>query len=161
MIRVLLPAMNAINPDLSLTAELREDYMDNKLPTLDCKLWFQEDWTINHTYYEKEMRSQLLIPERSAMPTRQKMSILGNELVRRLSNMNAEKVDDGEKIAIVEHFTTQLKTSGYDRRQAREVVMSGIKGWMNRRERRKKLGQEFYRGAANTLKQRISQLVQE
>ena len=155
MIRILTPAMNAINPDLKFTAEIREDFMDNKLPTLDCKLWFQEDWSINHTYYEKEMRSQILIPERSAMSQRQKMSILGNELVRRLTNMNAEKNDEEERRRIVDHFTSQLKTSGYERRQAREVIISGIKGWLRKRERRQKLGQDFYRGAASTLKQRM------
>ena len=97
----------------------------------------------------------MLIPERSAMAVRQKMSILSNELVRRLSNMNIERVEPEEKIRIVDHFTVQLKTSGYDRNQAREVVKSGIKGWKNKLERRSREGQGFYRGASSTLKQRI------
>ena len=104
--------MNAINLDLRFTAEIREDIPDIKLPTLDCKLWFDEDCKINHMYYEKDMRMQLLIPDRSAMAVRQKMSILTNELVRRLSNMNVESVEPEEKIRIVDHFTVQLKTSG-------------------------------------------------
>ena len=95
----------------------------------------------------------MLIPERSAMTVRQKMSILSNELVRRLSNMNIERVEPEEKIRIVDHSTVQLKTSGYDRNQAREVVKSGIKGWKNQMERRAQSEQCFYRGATSTLKQ--------
>ena len=64
MVRVLTPAMNAINPDLVFTTELREDFMDMKLPTLDFKMWYEDDWSINHTYYEKEMRSQLMIQDK-------------------------------------------------------------------------------------------------
>ena len=112
MIRILMPAINSINSDLVFTSELREDFRDGKLPTLDCNLWFEEDWSLNHTYYEKDMRSQLVIPERSAMATRQKYNILSNDLVRRLSNINMERVQEDEKIGVVEHFITQLKTSG-------------------------------------------------
>ena len=64
MARILLPAMNSINPDLRFTAEVCDDFEDNCLPTLDFKLWLEgEEQLINHTYFEKEMRSQLMIPE--------------------------------------------------------------------------------------------------
>ena len=43
MARILRPAMNAINSDLSFTVEIGEDFKDQRLPTLDCKLWFNED----------------------------------------------------------------------------------------------------------------------
>ena len=128
MVRVLLPVMNSINTDLEFTTELREDFQDRKLPTLDCKLWLEEDGSLNHTYFEKDMRSQLVIPEKSAMAMSQKISILSNDLVRRLSNINVEKVEEEEKVRVVEHFITQLKTSGYDRKKAREIVVSGIVG---------------------------------
>ena len=66
MARLCLPAMNGINPDLTFTVETAEEFRGNKLPTLDFKLWVEEeDLTWNHTYFEKEMRTQLLIPERS------------------------------------------------------------------------------------------------
>ena len=110
---------------------------------------------MNHTYFEKDMRSQLVIPEKSAMAMSQKISILSNDLVRRLSNINIEKVEEEENVRVVEHFITQLKTSGYDRKKAREIVVSGIVGWKRRRLRRAEQGQDFYRGAASTLKTRI------
>ena len=93
-------------------------------------MWLERDLSINHTYYENEMRTQLLIPERSAMATTQKMNILSNELIRRLSNINIEKVEEGEVTRVVDHMTSQLKGSGYDRKKSREVVIAGMLGWL-------------------------------
>ena len=56
MVRMLTPVMNSINKDLVFTTELEEDFEDNKLPTLDSKLWLEKDLGLNHAYYEKEMR---------------------------------------------------------------------------------------------------------
>ena len=114
MVRVLTPAANSINPDLRFTSELEEDFEDNKLPTLDFKIWLGEDFSIFHTYFEKAMRTQLLIPKRSAMPQRQKMNIQTNELNRRLSNID-DRLGVEEQMLVTDHFTAQLKNSGYSR----------------------------------------------
>ena len=60
------------------------------------------------------------------MSDQQKYSILANDLVRRLSNINRRKVPQEETIAVVENFIQMLVTSGYERSQAREAVISGI-----------------------------------
>ena len=39
MARLCLPLMNAINNDLTFTAEVAADYADRRLPTLDFSLW--------------------------------------------------------------------------------------------------------------------------
>ena len=49
MARILGPAMDSINPDLVFTTELAEDFKDERLPTLDFKMWLEEDLSINHT----------------------------------------------------------------------------------------------------------------
>ena len=49
------------------------------------------------------MRTQLLIPEKSAMAQKQKMSILSNELVRRLSNICIDKAETDEKKKVADH----------------------------------------------------------
>ena len=54
-----------------------------------------------HSYYEKETRSQLMIMKRSAMSEQQRLAILSNELVRRLSNIHRE-VLQGEIKEVVE-----------------------------------------------------------
>ena len=99
------PAMEAINPDLKFTVEIQEEYEDNKMPTLDFKSWLLRNGHLLHTYYEKPMKNQLLLMKRSAMATRQKYTILANELTRRLSNCHLEGTPHGEKERIIEEFT--------------------------------------------------------
>ena len=60
-----------------------------------------------------------MIMKRSAMSEQQRLVILSNELVRRLSNIHREVLQD-EIEEVVEHFITQLKNSGYvEKRQER------------------------------------------
>ena len=84
-------AMNPINKNLQFTVECEDDYEDKKLPTLDFKIWQEKDGKINHTYYQKEMKSPYLIMARSAAPQAQKIQILSNELTRRLLNINRQE----------------------------------------------------------------------
>ena len=107
------------------------------------------------TYYEKEMRTQLVIPEKSAMSQKQKMNIMSNKLVRRMSNICVDKNLEEEKMKVIDHYTNQLKNSGYERRTCREIVVSGILGWTRKIRRRKEEGRDFYRGARSTLKLRM------
>ena len=48
-----------------------------------------------------------------------------------------------------------MKNSGYSRHECREIVMSGVKSWLRRHQRRKQEGKGFYRGAASTLQGRM------
>ena len=75
--------MNKINDDLEFTLELCEDFNDGKLPTLSFALFAGKNG-LQHTYFEKAMRNQILVMERSAIGRQQIMSIMSNELVRRL-----------------------------------------------------------------------------
>ena len=90
MVRVCLPAINSINGDLEFTAEIPEEFKDEKLPTLDFFLWLTRWGMLNHSFFQKEMKTPLVIMEQSAMSSNQKHGILANELVRRLSNTNHE-----------------------------------------------------------------------
>ena len=119
MARVCLPATDAINPDLKFTVETQEEHPDNKMPTLDFKSWLLQNGHIHHTYYEKPMKNQILLMKRSAMATRQKYTILANELTRRLSNCHMAGTDDSEKERVMEEFTRQIKNSGFSRAEAR------------------------------------------
>ena len=82
------------------------------------------------------------------------MSILANELIRRLSNINDKENTIEEKIKVVEILIKQLKTSGYNRKKSREAITSGIVGWKRKHQRRKDQGIDFYRSAKSTLGQR-------
>ena len=160
MARLCLPAMNAINCDLVFTMEIPEDFPLCRLPTLDFVMWL-EWWGINHTYFEKLMKTPYLIMQRSAMGEQQKASILSNELVRRLSNVNHEKVHRDEIIKVVEQFIKQMKSSGYCLKQTRDITVSGMKGWKGKIRRRQKDGKGFYREGKSTLKTRLRKKLTE
>ena len=49
-----------------------------------------------------------------------------------------------------------MKSSGYPRKTVKEAVVSGLKGWKNKIDRRKKEGISFYRAAKSTLKGRAA-----
>ena len=53
------------------------------------------DGILYHTNYEKPMKTQFTVMQRSAMSEHQKMSILSNELVRQLSNIHKHVVAVG------------------------------------------------------------------
>jgi hypothetical protein len=147
-------------PDLVFTIETPEGFPLCCLPTLDFLLWL-EWWGLNHTYLEKEMKTPFLIMQRSAMGEHQKASILSNELVRRLSNINVGLVAMSEVIKVVEQFIQQLKNSGYSHKQSREFVICGIKGWKNKIKRREKERKGFYREGKTALKSRVSKKLLE
>ena len=65
------------------------------------------------------------------------------------------------KLGVIEQFTKEMKSSGYDRRGAREAVISGIKGDRKRHERKEKDGGSFYKTAEETLKDRINRKLLE
>ena len=62
----ILKAMISVNGDLSFTMELCDDFEEGKLPTFSFSVW-QEEEGLKHTYYEKSMRNQTLLVERTSM----------------------------------------------------------------------------------------------
>ena len=85
------------------------------------------------------------------MAHQQKYQILANELNRRLTNIQRETIPKEEINQKIEQFIKELKNSGYDRNQAKEIVTSGIRGWRNRIRKRKRQNEEFYRLAEETV----------
>ena len=66
-----------------------------------------------------------------------------------------------DHVAVVDKYTCKLKTSGYNQEQAREVIVSGIRGYRNKIKRRKKEGKPFYRPARQTLSARVRKKLME
>ena len=79
------------------------------------------------------------------MSFQQFMAILGNEGNRRLSNIQEGVVSHEEVKEILEQFIREIKNSGYNCKEAREIIMSSIRGWRRRGEKRKREGRGFYR----------------
>ena len=151
--REILKAMNSINTDLKFTVETENDFASKRLPTLSFEIWSELDG-IHHSYYEKEMRSQILTMKRSAQSEISKCAIVTNELHRRFLMMDRQ-ISKEERIQKVNHFTIQLINSGYSWAQTREIIVSGLKGIMKKDEREKWLGTERYRTGEESLEDRL------
>ena len=149
MKRICLPAINSINEDLVFTGVTPENFANMRMPTLDFEFWLEENGEINHNYYQKPMKTPYVIMKSSAISQHQKISILSNEVVRGMSNINDDKISLEEKYATVEQLIKEMKVSGYDRGEIREVVVCGLTGWKRKLERRKETG--MYRSAKSTL----------
>ena len=141
--------MNAINPDLKFTIESHEDFENGRLATLDAEL-YMKNGRVHHSYYEKPMKTPLLLMQKSAMGEQQKHDILSNELIRRLSKLS-DGTSQQEQIKIVDSFTRQMKNSGYDRKNAHQIITSGLVGHNRKRERARKEGRPFYKTGKSTL----------
>jgi len=154
-----LKAMNAVSNDLEFTMELCEDFPDLKLPTLSFSLYADRNG-LSHTYFEKAMRNQTLIMNRSAIGKQQLMNILSNELIRRMEVISDE-LEQNEKNIIVEKFTQQLVNSEYTWRTIREIVVSGLKGYKRKERNRIQNGIPKFRSGAYSLQKRTSKKLLE
>ena len=106
MARLCLPVMNSINEDLTFTAEVAGDFPSKKLPTLDFNLWMRKDQSLSHSFFEKEMKSQVLLEKGSAMSVKQKYCINANELTRRLYVIDEDDEGGEEEVSnTIEDFT--------------------------------------------------------
>ena len=123
----MLKAMNSINSDLQFTMEICSDFEGERLPTLSFSVWEDIDGLM-HTYFEKAMRNQILLVERTAMSKQSLFSILGNELSRWLEVLD-EKISEKEMVEVVNKFIQQLINSEFKPMQIREVVLSGLIGY--------------------------------
>ena len=127
------------------------------IPTLDFKLfWDGTERRFKYTYYEKEMKNPIVIQKRSAMSRNQKYQILSNDLIRRLSNISTGGESEvKEKIRIMNEYTEQLKSSGYNFRETAEIIKSGSWRMKRKVERRQKEGVPLHREVKTTISGRI------
>ena len=107
---ICLPAMNAVNPNLKFTVETAHDFPDQRLATLDFAVE-EVRGIIHYTYFQKSMKTPLVLMAKSAMGEQQKYSIMTNELIRRMSNVRGN-TGQNEKNRVINQYTKQLKNSG-------------------------------------------------
>ena len=120
-----LKAMNSINEDLNFTMELCDDFENLRLPTLSFSMWQDVDG-LKHTYFEKSMRNQTLLLERTSRSRQSLISILSNELTRCMEVLD-ERLEKDEIIAVINKFIQQLINSEFSWVQCREIVVSSRK----------------------------------
>ena len=95
-------------------------HQDGKLPILDIKVWVEEG-RIRHSFYRKEVASNRVIMERSAVSRRTKRDTLFQEGLRRLRNMDRGSTEEEVKEVLGE-FSNSMRVSGYTEKVRRDIV---------------------------------------
>ena len=144
---VLLRQLNEIESYLKFTGEMPGDFRGGWLPTLDTSLKVTKNNKVTFKFYEKPEGSKRTVQKSTALEENSKMQIIANDLVRRFVN-TSEELGDEIMIDIVDEYSQKLVNSGYPLEQVRRTVVSGIRGYGNRKLRCIKAGRKLRRTGA-------------
>ena len=157
--RALNGIMNSIIDFLKFKMEHEEMFEEKKLPTLDFKLWVEENKILFlYSFYQKEVANKQVIHKKSALSENVKVASLTQNLIRRMKN-TSEFLSLGERLAVIEQFTEQVLKSGYSREQTVRIVTAGLVGYENK-VMAKKLGCGLHKNAAEgAIERRRTKLI--
>ena len=150
--------MNSVLKELEFTTEIKDDFANRKLPTLDFELWIEKSDKersprLLYSFYEKPMGTRFCVKEESAMAYNSKRSALAQEVIRRRLN-TSEMVPQMERNNILERFVDKLRRSGYNESQTREILVAGLSGYENKKNRAEREQKDLHRDGKSTLKTR-------
>ena len=136
--RILLDVMNQVCSDLSFTMEVESQFDSKAIPTLDFSLWMETPvmgpTRLSYSFYSKPMASKYVELEISARAWTSKCASLTQEVFKRLQN-TSEHLPKEEKEKALGELASKLKRSGYNRKQTREIMEAGIKGYHSKLSR--------------------------
>ena len=127
-----------------MTTDVPSNHPDGKLPVLDMKVWLDDENKIFFQFYEKIMKNRKVISRSSAMPMKMKMTVLTQEVFRRLHNTK-EDVPEETKVDILNRFMENLQLSGYNEKERYTILQGGFKTFNNLKEKEAKGDRPFYR----------------
>ena len=123
---VLQSVANEIHEMIQLTIDFPSNYPEKRMPILDMKVWIGSDSNIQYIFYEKPMRSNLVVGKNSALPEAMKMRTLTQEAYRRIHNtrlnLHVDCLPD-----ILTTFMQKLKDSGYSEKERFNILQGGFK----------------------------------
>ena len=145
-LRILEGTMKGVVKGMVMTMESKEDFDGKWLPTLDISLSMSSSNRLEFKHYDKPTSSNLTLQKRSAMEVNTKMGIMGNEVTRRMFNIGGE-VRNEERWETLDKFAVRIMTSGYEIDKTRQILLSGIRGYEGKIEKRLEQGVPVYRTA--------------
>ena len=128
--------MSHLQPDLTFTVEVEEDFTSKEMPTLDFTLWLtlaEGRPKIMYRFFSKEMATKFCELELGARAWSAKAASLSQDLVRRLRHTHLDLPKD-ERIAVINGYTRRLLRSGYSRIQTRQCTIGALTTYQRRRQ---------------------------
>ena len=152
---------NEIHPSIQLEMDCPSLHDDQKLPLLDIKMWTEKlsdreketnssengregKSIIMHEYYYKEVATRAVVDARSAMPWRDKRTVITQEILRILLRCSPE-LPWNTTTTHVNEYMKRLQYSHYDKKFREEVWRSALKAYRSIREKDEKGKQPLYR----------------
>ena len=81
--------------------------------------------------------------------------------MRRRLEVLGENLSQHEKNTVVNKYTQQLVNSGYNWKQCREIIISGIKGHVRKEKLRKEMNMPKFRSGQSSLNARVNKKLLE
>ena len=119
--KVIRAMANSIAEDIQMKEDSCSNNADKKLPVLDLKLWVEQvenmetgnkHSRVMYEFYEKEMVSNFITMKRSAHPCKMKMTVLGQEVIRRMRNCS-KHLNQRMKKRFLSRYMVKMYMSGY------------------------------------------------
>ena len=144
---------NSIHPMIELTSDIPSNHTDGKLPVLDLKVKLGLQNQIDFEFYEKKTKNSRVILASSALPWRQKETILVNEAVRRLRNTTPRLGSETQNFHL-NVFMVKLKNSGYSANFRAKIIRKAKAIYSNQLENDRKGTKPLYRSRKQILEDR-------
>ena len=121
----LLGSMNDVFHFLVFTMEIHEDFDDQRLPTLDTRIWVEAGRLIHFEFYQKPMSSNLVLQADTALSNAVKISSLKEEVVRRLK-YTSMRLDHSRRMDTLEDLCQRMRNSGHQPMFIKSIMIGGI-----------------------------------
>ena len=97
--------------------EHAEQFEDRTLPTLDFRIWVENNKVL-YSFYQKPVANKCVIHKDSALGMNTKIASHTQNLIRRMKN-TSEEVSMEKRLAVINEFDRQLTMSGWGARRGR------------------------------------------
>eukprot|EP00794_Sanderia_malayensis_P002694 gene2694-3113_t len=122
---------NSIHPSIQLEIDCPSNHDDGKMPSLDLKLHVRDVGgakKIVHEFYAKAVSSKAMINAESALPMRQKRTILTQDVLRVLLNCSA-CIPWEEVAQHVSNMVLRMQFSAFPKKFRYKIVNSALKAY--------------------------------
>ena len=121
---------DSVDEMIKFTVDYPGNHKSGKMPVLDVQAGLnkEKDNKIEFEFYEKPTRNKRVILSDSAIPSKQKRTILTQECLRRLRNT---QLDLGKEVQTkhLNQFMLKLKNSGYTAQYRKQIIDSAFKAF--------------------------------
>ena len=126
-IAVIKDIADSVDDMLEFTVDYPSNHKSGKMPVLDLEVGVNknEQNKIEFEFYEKPSKNKKVILSDSAIPSKQKRTILTQECLRRLRNTQVELGKDVQ-IKHLNNFMVKMRNSGYSALYRKQILSSAI-----------------------------------